>query len=100
MLCVLGMANTRMKDYFDLWVLLTEGALEPAELRRAVVATFARRQLAVPSTFSLGLSDTFAQDATKQIQWATFLKKNRLDAMDLPEVVALLRSEFQKLGSA
>jgi hypothetical protein len=48
----------------------------------------------------LGLSDTFAQDATKQIQWATFLKKNRLDAMDLPEVVALLRSEFQKLGSA
>jgi hypothetical protein len=50
MLCVLGMANTRMKDYFDLWVLLTEGALEPAELRRAVVATFARRQLAVPST--------------------------------------------------
>ena len=98
--CLLGMANTRMKDYFDLWVLLTEGALEPAELRRAVVATFARRQLAVPSTFPLGLSDTFAQDATKQIQWATFLKKNRLDAMDLPEVVALLRSEFQKLGSA
>ena len=69
MLCVLGMANTRMKDYFDLWVLLTEGALEPAELRRAVVATFARRQLAVPSTFPLGLSDAFAQDATKQTQW-------------------------------
>uniref|UniRef100_C5CZ88 Nucleotidyl transferase AbiEii/AbiGii toxin family protein n=1 Tax=Variovorax paradoxus (strain S110) TaxID=543728 RepID=C5CZ88_VARPS len=34
--CLLGMANTRMKDYFDLWVLLTEGALEAAELRRAI----------------------------------------------------------------
>jgi hypothetical protein len=98
--CLLGMANTRMKDYFDLWVLLTEGALESAELRRAVVATFARRQLAMPSTLPSGLSDAFAQNATKQTQWAAFLKKNRLDAMDLPEVVALLRSEFQKLGSA
>jgi Nucleotidyl transferase AbiEii toxin, Type IV TA system len=98
--CLLGMANTRMKDYFDLWVLLTEGALEPAELRRAVAATFARRQLAMPSTLPSGLSDAFAQNATKQTQWAAFLKKNRLDAMDLREVVALLRSEFQKLGSA
>lgn len=45
--CLLGMANTRMKDYFDLWVLLTEGALEPADLRRAIEATFTRR---VPET--------------------------------------------------
>ena len=100
MLCVLGMANTRMKDYFDLWVLLNEGALESAELGRAVMATFARRQLPIPSTLPSGLSDAFANNATKQTQWASFLKKNRLDAMDLPEVVALLRSEFQKLGSA
>ncbi|CAN7676156.1 nucleotidyl transferase AbiEii/AbiGii toxin family protein [Variovorax paradoxus] len=34
--CLLGMGNTRMKDYFDLWVLLTDGALEAAELRRAI----------------------------------------------------------------
>ena len=37
--CLLGMANTRLKDYFDLWVLLAEDALETAELRRAVEAT-------------------------------------------------------------
>jgi hypothetical protein len=91
------MANTRMKDYFDLWVLLTEGALEPAQLRRAVAATFARRQLTMPSSLPSGLSDAFVQDAAKQRQWAAFLKKNRLEAMDLAEVVALLRREFQKL---
>ena len=96
--CSLGMANTRMKDYFDLWVLLTEGALEPAELRRAIAATFARRQLAVPNALPAGLSDAFGQDAAKQRQWAAFLKKNQLEALDLAEVVALLRSEFQKLG--
>lgn len=64
--CLLGMANTRMKDYFDLWVLLTEGTLESAGLRRAVEATFARRQLAVPDTVPTGLSDAFSQDAVKQ----------------------------------
>lgn len=95
--CLLGMANTRMKDYFDLWVLLTEGALELTELRRAVEATFVRRQLAVSDTTPSGLSDAFAQDAVKRAQWAAFLKKNRLEALDLVEVVALLRDEFQKL---
>lgn len=95
--CLLGMANTRMKDYFDLWVLLTEDTLDGSDLRRAVEATFRRRQLAIPSTVPSGLSDAFAQDAMKQKQWVAFLKKNQLKAVDLIEVVALLRSEFQKL---
>lgn len=95
--CLLGMANTRMKDYFDLWVLLTEGVLDPQELRRAVAATFHRRQLALPNSIPSGLSDVFAQDAAKQKQWAAFLKKNRLQTLDLAEVVGVLRSELQKL---
>ena len=98
--CLLGMANTRMKDYFDLWVLLTEGALEAAELRRAVDATFARRRLLVPSTVPSGLSDAFALDPAKQGQWAAFLQRNRLGDLALSTVVALLRSEFQKLRTA
>ena len=95
--CLLGMANTRMKDYFDLWVLLTEGALEPTVLRRAIDATFARRQLQVPDTTPSGLSHAFAQDAVKTAQWIAFLKKNRLQALNLMDVVTLLRDEFQKL---
>lgn len=95
--CLLGMANTRMKDYFDLWVLLTEGGLDAAELQRAVEATFARRKLALPLAVPMGLSDAFAQDAAKQRQWFAFLKKNQLQALNLGETVALLRSEFQKL---
>ena len=95
--CLLGMANTRMKDYFDLWILLAEDALETAELRRAVEATFQRRKLAVPSAVPSGLSDAFALDAAKQKQWVAFLKKNRLETVELTEVVALLRSEFQQL---
>ena len=54
---------------------------------------------AMPSTLPSGLSDAFVQDAAKQRQWAAFLKKNRLEALDLAQVVALLRGKFQKLGA-
>lgn len=94
---LLGMANTRMKNYFDLWVLFNDGTLEFTELRRAVDATFARRGLPLPTAIPSGLSDTFARDAVKQAQWAAFLKKNRLAALDLIEVVTVVRDEFLKL---
>lgn len=95
-ICLLGMANTRMKDYFDLWVLMTEGTLDPTELRRAIAATFERRKLAMPSSLPTGLRDGFFEDGTKQTQWAAFLKKNRLEAMDLADVVRQVREELQK----
>ncbi|UUZ63243.1 nucleotidyl transferase AbiEii/AbiGii toxin family protein [Polaromonas sp. P1-6] len=73
--CVLGMANTRMKDYFDLSVLLQDAELTDAELRRAVAATFARRGTALPSGTPAGLRNEFAEDAAKQMQWQAFLKR-------------------------
>ncbi|MEJ8858623.1 nucleotidyl transferase AbiEii/AbiGii toxin family protein [Variovorax robiniae] len=94
--CLLGMANTRMKDYFDLWVLMTEGTLDTSELRRAIAATFERRKLSMPSNLPTGLSESFSDDRAKKAQWAAFLKKNRLEAMDLAHVVTRLREEFQK----
>ena len=99
-ICLLGMTNSRMKDYFDLWVLLTEEDLAPDELRRAVEATFARRRLAMPADLPIGLSGPFAQDPIKQRQWAAFFKKNGLAPRELAEVVARLRDVFLALQSA
>ncbi|MGK2899581.1 MAG: nucleotidyl transferase AbiEii/AbiGii toxin family protein [Burkholderiaceae bacterium] len=97
---VLGMTNTRMKDFFDLWVLLHDNTLDDAELRRAIEATFARRKTAIPSAQPIGLTDAFAEDATKQMQWRAFLRKNRLDAMDLVEVVRYVRGRATQCGFA
>ena len=97
-ICLLGMTNTRMKDYFDLWVLLGENTLDKAELRRAIEATFNRRKMAMPTSLPGGLSDAFVADAIKQTQWNAFLKKNRLGAIALADVVTRLRSELHKVG--
>jgi hypothetical protein len=87
----LGMANSRMKDYFDLRALAHEGVLDTPLLGDAIAATFQRRGTAVPVDVPLGLSDEFARDAAKRAQWKAFLGKNRLDAPTLDEVIGEIR---------
>ena len=87
----LGMLNSRMKDYFDLWILAKHSDLDGQILSRAVAATFDRRRTAIPTGLPIGLSDEFISDAQKAKQWQGFLRKNALDPMPLATVVADLR---------
>lgn len=98
-ICLLGMVNTRLKDYFDLHVLLHEDALDQAKLQRATTATFERRKMPMPQTVPVGLTGAFATDAVKQTQWKAFLKKNKLDPLELGSVVSGIREAFAKLQS-
>ena len=89
-IALLGLRNSRLKDYFDLHALAREGALDDHRLAAAIAATFARRQLALPQGLLPGLSDAFANDRDKRAQWSSFLARNRLDAPALDELVANL----------
>ena len=62
----LGIANSRMKDYFDLWVLLRSSAFDTVVLGRAIASTCMRRNTDLPAATPLGLSDEFAQNVTKR----------------------------------
>ncbi|MGH8453557.1 MAG: nucleotidyl transferase AbiEii/AbiGii toxin family protein, partial [Nevskiales bacterium] len=90
----LGIANSRMKDYFDLWVLARHLQFDPVILRQAIEATFARRGTALARFAPLGLSNEFSADPIKQKQWRAFIASNKLTAPDLKEVVAILREFF------
>jgi len=96
--CLLGLANTRLKDYYDLLVLLDDNTLDILETRRAIEATFERRKMEMPSTMPVGLTDTFASDKIKQTHWNAFLKKNRLDTFVLADVVSRLREKLHEVG--
>lgn len=97
-LTVLGLANSRMKDYFDLWLLLRGKDIDAEQLRAALKATFTRRSTPLPDEPPVGLSDAFAADPTKRTQWSTFLTRNRLQAPSLAEVVASVRNGLRKRG--
>lgn len=87
----LGMMNTRMKDFFDLWVLAKHSEFDGLVLARAVSATFERRGTPIPQNAPIGLSDEFVNDVQKEKQWQAFLRKNALVPMSLATVINDLR---------
>jgi predicted nucleotidyltransferase component of viral defense system len=90
----LGMANTRLKDFYDLWVLLGGETMDEAQLAQAIVATFRRRGTPIATDWPIGLTEEFSTDEGKRRQWAAFTRKNGLEAPPLPEVVVLLRGRL------
>lgn len=97
-ICLLGMANSRMKDYYDLRMLLVEDELDATQLAIAIKATFARRTTGIPVAVPFGLTEAFGMDTTKQKQWNAFLKKARLNAPPLVDSVAAIRGALVKQG--
>ena len=87
----LGTANTRMKDFYDLYVLSETLAFVQVELAAAVRATFLRRGTTMPDAPPPGLTDDFATDE-KRKQWKGFLDRSRIvDCPVLPTILERLR---------
>jgi hypothetical protein len=88
----LGLANSRMKDYFDLLHLARTRSFEGAMLAKALRATADRRGVVIPIEETAGLSSAFGQDDTKRTQWSAFIKRTTLATEwgDLGPVVAEL----------
>lgn len=89
----LGMANSRMKDFFDLWAIANTFAFEGAVLAQAIAATFARRQTPLPTEPPLAFTTGFAQ--AKQVQWTAFLK--RTEASLAPEPFPEIQAQIADL---
>lgn len=90
----LGIANSRMKDFYDIWVLARTFDFDGDSLSRAIAATFQGRRTPVPPGVPLALSEEFAGDAGKQVQWRAFVKRGRLVAGEpaLEDVISVLRA--------
>ena len=87
----LGMVSSRLKDYFDLQVLLEREQLDELMLAEAVRRTFAVRSTQLPQQVPLGLSSEFGDDQGKQGQWRAFLERNDVPEVPLSLVVAQIR---------
>lgn len=78
----LGMVNTRMKDFFDLWILAFEFEFSGPLLCKAIKATFERRKTEVPATIPLALTEDFFGNQDKAKQWSAFVSKSGLTFQD------------------
>lgn len=83
----LDLANSRMKDFYDLRWLATHMPHDGEPLAAAVRATFARRRTPLPESCPLALTETFWNDGGKREQWDFFRKRTKMDAASLRQTV-------------
>lgn len=88
----LGLVNSRMKDFYDLWLLARQFDFDGRILAMAVAQTFAHRKTAM-AMLPFALTSAFAADPAKQAQWKGFVRRTRLDGT--PAALATVTGELR-----
>lgn len=88
----LGVINSRIKDFFDIWLLSRQFDFDGHMLAEAIKNTFYARGTAIASN-PVAFSVDFASESARQTQWQGFLRRNRMqnvpsDFTDIIDVVA------------
>ena len=72
---VLGLSNSRMKDFYDLWFLAQHFPFDCATLAQAVRTTFDRRNSTIPTVPPVALTEEFWSDHARRASWDAFLRR-------------------------
>ena len=100
----LGLANGRMKDFYDLWAVPGSMQIEAEALDAAIAATFERRETQIPQERPIGLSSTMADDPAARQRWKAYITSLELPHVELGKVIdeiwASLEPSCIRLGEA
>ena len=89
----LGIANSRMRDFHDIYWLATSCELSGNTTCSAIKATFRHRSTPIPFDPPIALTHEFSRDPTKMSQWRAFITGGSVKdaSVSLGEVIDLLR---------
>ena len=76
---ILDMANTRLKDFLDIWALAQGKEFRGEVVAEAIEATFLQRRTQLPEFTPVALTAAFHSASAKQTQWRAYLRKNRIE---------------------
>lgn len=100
----LGMANSRMKDFYDVYQLSVKFDFNGMVLSSAIQSTFGRGNVRIPTRLPIAFTGEFCENPIKQTQWAAFLRKNSLEHMPFSVVVgrinAFIMPVFEALNTS
>jgi predicted nucleotidyltransferase component of viral defense system len=98
----LDMQNSRMKDFYDIWILSRTLAFSGSALQEAIRSTFDRRQTSVPVAPPTALTAKFHLEPVHVRQWAAFVQRIGEPALanDFSKVVADLAGFLMPLAKA
>jgi len=97
----LGQLNSRMKDFFDIWLLASVFPFDGDDLGNAIRATFARRQTPIEAA-PVGFSSEFARNPSKAVQWKAFVRRSLLQEApeEFYDVVECVRQFLHPVAAA
>lgn len=82
-----GVLNSRLRDYYDIWLLSKSYPFSGSKLAEAIKRTCSQRETPIVER-PVGLSSEFAQDEARRTQWKAFRRKSKLD--QAPEALSPL----------
>ena len=90
-LTMLGLLNSRIKDYYDIALLARLYPFDGDLLAEAIRSTFRHRGTAIDAT-PVGLTEAFSADPARAVQWRAFVRRSRFESESgLDEIVAQVR---------
>ena len=97
----LGLLNSRMKDFYDIWLLSRRFDFKGEILIEAIEKTFEKRKTPLISEPTI-FNPTFMQDDTKQAQWQGFIKKTKLTETpeSFKDVASVIKAFLQPVVAA
>ena len=94
----LGLLTSRMKDFYDLYVISYSSNLDYSAVKTAIENTFKRRGTPIPNEVPVVLSEQVYEDVTKKQQWIAFVSKLRNEHKDLQFSTVIIQiQDFTKV---
>lgn len=90
----LGLLNSRMKDFYDIWLMMRRFNFNELKLAEALKRTFTHRKTPIPEGESLFAEEIYNEKSDRQVLWKAFLKKSGIK--HAPEKLGLVAREIEK----
>ena len=95
----LGLANSRYKDFYDIYMLVKKFDLSGTELRKAIQETFRHRGTDFDDI--VAFDGEFANDTVRQNRWKAFVRKKKaIENVEFEEVLSLVKKVLQPVTEA
>lgn len=89
----LGVLNSRMKDFYDIWLMIRQFDFDGVKVADALRKTFIKRKTSLPQKKPLLAEEFYDETSDKQKMWVAFLNKN--NATHVPQVLATVVHEIE-----
>jgi len=93
----LGLLNSRMKDFYDIWLMMHQFSFEGSTLTEALRKTCTHRKIEIPKGKKLFNKEIYNEKSDRQILWKAFLNKG--DIKHTPEKLSSVAKEIEKILS-